>query len=386
MNFELTQEQEMMRESFARFLDDTCTSARLREAEKTGFDREAWSGLADLGAFMLRVPEDRDGLGLGTFDACVLMEEVGRKLPFGPIAETVLAARLLAVLGGEDTADRFGSVVGGETVASLAFHDIANRPKQFIAGGANAELVIARRGNDIVLCSVPEAMRPGEGNLASDGLAEIDLAACDTVVLASGPDAVDLFAGTLEEWKILVAVALAGLGRQALKMAAEYACERKQFGQEIGKFQAISHPLADRLCDIDCGKLLSWKAIRAIADGDNDAAAQVSASLWWNAKAAVETTSQAVQTYGGYGLTTEYDVYLYALRARSWPLVAGDPEQWLTEAGNRQYGNAKPSLPDVGELPIEFDIGEEARSMMAEIDQFMETNVTPEMREQFHYS
>ncbi|WP_340589081.1 acyl-CoA dehydrogenase [Erythrobacter alti] len=386
MNFDLTEEQEMMRESFARLLDDSCTPERLRKAEESGIDRETWAGLAELGAFMLRVPEDADGLGLGTFDACVLMEEVGRKLPFGPIAETVLAARVLAMLGGEAFADQFSAVVGGESVASLAFHDIATNPKQFIAGGANADLVVARRGDEVVLCTVPENARRPEPNLASDGLTEIDLAAADIAVLATGDSATDLFTATLEEWKILTSMALVGLGRQALKLAAEYACERKQFGQEIGKFQAISHPLADQLCEVDCGKLLTWKAIRSIADGADDAGAQVSAALWWSAKAAVGTTSQAIQTFGGYGLTTEYDIYLYSLRARSWPLVAGDPEQWLTEAGDRQYGDEATALPDVGELPIEFDIGEEARAMMDEIDSFMEANVTSEMREKFHYS
>lgn len=386
MNFDLTEEQEMMRESFARFLDDTCKPVRLREAEKTGIDRATWTGLAELGAFMLRVPEDRDGLGLGTFDACVLMEEVGRKLPFGPIAETVLAARIMAMLGGDETSEDFAGVINGEAVASLAFHDIATTPKQFIAGGANAELVVARRGDDVVLCRVPETARPSEPNLSSDGVAEVDLGASDISVLASGGDAVALFDAALEEWKILISVALAGLGRQALKMAAEYACERKQFGQEIGKFQAISHPMADLLCEVDCGRLLAWKAIRSVADEAENAAAEISAALWWNAKAAVETTSQAIQTFGGYGLTTEYDIYLYAQRARSWPLVAGDPERWLTEAGNRHYGEESARLPEVGELPIEFDIGEEARAMMDEIDTFMEANVTPEMREKFHYS
>ena len=386
MNFDLTQEQEMMRESFARYLDDTCTPEALRKAEKEGLDREMWRGLADLGAFMLRVPEDNEGLGLGTFDAGVLMEEVGRKLPFGPIAETVLAARLIAMLGGDAAAEHYAAVVGSESVASLALHDVAQRPRQFVAGGAFCELIIGRRGDDVVLFAVPEAARPCEPNLSSDGLAEVDFTQAAAQVLASGADALALFEAAIEEWKILISIALSGLGRQALRMAAEYACERKQFGQEIGKFQAISHPLADCLCQLDCGKLLAWKAIRALADGDEDAAAQISAAAWWNARAAVETTSQAIQTFGGYGLTTEYDVYLYAQRARSWPLVAGDPEHWLSEAGRRHYGGEKIALPDVGDLLIEFDIGEEARAMMDEIDAFMEANVTPEMREKFHYS
>lgn len=109
MNFDPTEEQEMMRESFARLFDAKCTPERLRETEaKNGWDPDLWLELAELGAFILRVPEEHDGLGLGTFDVCVLMEEVGRKLPFGPIAETVLGARLVAMLG--DNAELLGKL------------------------------------------------------------------------------------------------------------------------------------------------------------------------------------------------------------------------------------------------------------------------------------
>ena len=381
MNFALTPEQEMVRDSFARFLDANCTGQRLRAAQEQGFDPALWQGLAELGAFGLRVPEDAGGLGLGTFDAVVVMEEVGRTLASGPIAEAILAARLVAMLGGDSSA-----IVAGDTVTSLALHDTAVTPKQFIAGGAVAAQVVARCGDAVVLYDVPPAARPVESNLASDALAEIDFAACPTTVLADGPEALALFAATVEEWKLLTSAALAGLGRQALKMAAEYATERKQFGQPIGQFQGISHPLADRLCDVDGGKLLTWMTIRDIADGAPEAAAHVSLTAWWNAQAAGSAVSQALQTFGGYGLTTEYDIHLYALRAKSWPLVWGDPARWLDEAGARRYGGESAPLPAVGELPIEFDIGEEARAMIAEIDGFMEANVTPEMRAKFHYS
>ena len=381
MNFDLTAEQEMVRETFARFLDQNCTPQRLRAAEASGFDAELWHGLAELGAFGLRVPEEAGGLGLGTFDALVVMEEVGRTLAAGPIAEAILAARLVAMLGG--SADAF---VAGSKVSSLALYDMAERPKQFVAAGSAAEVVVARRGDEVVLLEVPATARLPEPNLASTCLAEVDLAAATATVLASGPEATALFAATLEEWKLLTAAALAGLGRQALKLAAEYATERKQFGQPIGQFQAISHPLADCLCEVDGGKLLAWKAVRDIADGAPDAGANVSAALWQASQAAAMTVSQALQTFGGYGLTTEYDIHLYNLRAKAWPLVWGDPQGLLEEAGRRRYGGEIPSLPDVGETLIEFDIGEEARAMMDEIDRFMTANVTPEMKAKFHYS
>lgn len=386
MNFDLTEEQDMMRESFARLLDSKCTSERLRAAEKAGFDAEAWAGLAELGAFMLRVPEAQDGLGLGTFDAAVLMDEVGRTLPSGPIAEAILAARLVALLGGSDRAEELGEITGGSSVASLAFADVSQKPKQFVAGGEHATVVIARNGSDVVLYRVTEGAVEAEPNLASNGLAEIDFAKCEASVLESGDDAVQLFEAAIDEWKLLTASALAGLGRQAVKMAAEYASERKQFGQFIGQFQAISHPLADNLCDVDGGKLLNYRAMRAAADGDSDAPALISLTLWWNANAAAKAVSQALQTFGGYGLTTEYDIYLYNLRAKAWPLVWGDPARLLVEAGERLYGDTQPAIPDVGDLPIEFDIGEEALAMIKTIDTFMDENVTPEMRAKFHYS
>jgi alkylation response protein AidB-like acyl-CoA dehydrogenase len=381
MNFDLTDEQEMVRDTFARFLDENCTPTRLRAAEAAGFDAELWHGLAELGAFGLRVPEEAGGLGLGTFDACVVMEEVGRTLGAGPIAEAILAARVVGQLGGDPSA-----IVAGEAVASLALHDIADKPKQFIASGSVAELVVARRGDEVLLLKVPEAARPPEPNLASNSLAEVDLAKAEATVLGTGPDAVGTFAAAVEEWKLLTAAALAGLGRQALKLAAAYATERHQFGQPIGQFQAISHPLADCLCEVDGGKLLLWKTLRDLADGASDAGANISASLWQASHAASHTVSQALQTFGGYGLTTEYDIYLYNLRAKAWPLVWGDPQGLLEEAGRRRYGGEAVSLPQVGELPIEFDIGEEARAMMDEIDAFMTANVTPEMKARFHYS
>src|SRR5215813_14282331 len=98
MNFELSQDQQLMRETFGRFLNEESTMERVRAALPSGFDPALWAGLAELGAFSLRVPQAAGGLGLGLLDALVLMEEVGRTLASGPIAETVVAAGLLARL------------------------------------------------------------------------------------------------------------------------------------------------------------------------------------------------------------------------------------------------------------------------------------------------
>jgi alkylation response protein AidB-like acyl-CoA dehydrogenase len=385
MNFDLTDEQSMMRDTFARFLDEHSSMERVRSAQETGgFDPALWTGLAELGAFAMRVPEEADGMGLGLFDAGVLMEEAGRTLASGPLAETLVATRLLGLLGGQE--DLLANAISGEAVVTIAMQDLAEFPSQWVAGGSVAEAVVARKGGDVVLIPVPAEARIAEPTLAATAIAQLDLAALPATVLGSGDDALAAFTAGLEEWKILMALALSGLSRAALTMAAEYAGERKAFGVFIGTFQALSHPMADLICEIDSAKFLAWQAMRSIADGDAAAGAQVSLSAWYAAGAAGRTVRHAVQTFGGIGLTTEHDVHLYNLRAKAWPLVAGDPEDWLAEAGRRLYAGEKAALPDVGEVPVEFDLGEDARAIQQEIHAFFASNVTDEQRETFHFS
>ena len=197
MNFDLTDEQEMMRDTFARFLDDNSSTARVRKAQESGgFDPELWAGLAELGAFAMRVSEEAGGMGLGLLDACVLMEEAGRTLVSGPLAEALVATSLLARFGGQD--ELLENAIAGASVVSIAMHDVAEFPKQWIAGGLVADAVVARKGNDIVLVSVPEEARVAEPNLATTPIAELDLGALPSTVLASGDDALAAFASGLE--------------------------------------------------------------------------------------------------------------------------------------------------------------------------------------------
>ncbi len=386
MNFDLSEDQRMMRESFARFLDEQSSMARVRAAAtEGGFDPALWRGLGELGAFSLRVPEEAGGLGLGVLDAAVLMEEAGRMLASGPLAETLVSVRVLASLAGDAQVELLEQVLTGETVLTLAFHDIATQPRQWVAGGAVAGAVLARSGDRVVLVRPAGASR-GEANLASTPVAELDLGSSDCLLLGDGEQAVGVFARAVEEWKLLMAIALAGLSREAVRQAAEYACERVAFGQPIGTYQGISHPLADLITDVDGGKYFAWKTIHDIGKGEAEAGAQVSLALWWNADTAARATAHALHTFGGYGLSTEYDIHLYNLRAKAWPLVLGDPELLLEEAGRRLYGGEAAQLPDVGEVSIDFELGDEAQAMAKELDDFLNEILTPALRAKAHYS
>jgi alkylation response protein AidB-like acyl-CoA dehydrogenase len=386
MNFELSEDQQMLRESFSRFLDANSSMTRVRAALPTGFDRQLWTGLADLGAFSLRVPEVSGGLGLGVLDAAVLMEEVGRTLASGPIAETLVTARLLAVLSPVDQSELLEKMINGSAVVGIAFRDIAAEPVQWVAGGAVADAVIARAGDRIVLIENPRNGRKAESSLGSTAIAELPLGAAPHMMLSDKPEGVVAFTQAIEEWKLLIAAALAGLSRAAVQMAANYARERVAFGQPIGTYQGISHPLADRMSDVDAGKYFNWMVIRDIADGKPQAGAEISLAAWWNARSAGRAVAQALHTFGGYGLTTDYDIHLFNLRAKAWPLVFGDPSRLLEEGGRRLYGGEPTALPDVGVVGIDFDLGEEARSLASEVDEFFNKNLTPELRAKAHYS
>ena len=387
MNFELSEDQQLMRETFARFLDEESNLERVRAALPSGFDQALWNGLAELGAFSLRVPPGAGGLGLGVLEAAGLMEEVGRTLASGPIAETLIAAAMLARLdaAGEHRG-LLGKVLAGQTVLSLAFHDVALEPQQWVAGGAIAAAVIARDGDRIVLIAVPPNDGKGEPNLASTTIAQLRLAEAPRSVLSTGAQGREVFAQALEEWKLLMAAALAGLAREAIALASAYARDRLAFGQPIGTYQGISHPLADLLCDVDGGKYLTWKTLRDIVAGDPRAAAEISLAIWWNANAASRAVAQALHTFGGYGLTTEYDIHLYNLRAKAWPRICGDPARWLEEAGRRLYGGETTVLPEVGQVSIDFDLGESASALANELDAFFTKNLTPELKAKAHYS
>lgn len=385
MNLEPTQDQQMMLDTFARFLDEHSSIARVRAALPSGFDADLWRGLGDLGALGLRVPEDGGGLGLGLFDAVLLMEQAGRTLVSGPLAESLVAVRLLAQLGESGCSELAEQAVAGEQVVTLALHDITAQPVQLVPGGAVAGAIVARRGNDVVLVR-PARTAEAERTLASTPIDRIDLTHGEVTVLGSGGAALALLGAALEEWKLLIAAALVGLGAEALRLASEYACERVQFGKPIGAFQGVSHPLADARVEIDSARLIVWRAIAAIGAGEDNAAELLSSAAWWAGKAAEKAVSNGLHTFGGYGLTLEYDIHLFNLRSRAWLLVLGDPEQLLDEAARRRYDREATSLPDVGEVPVDFALDPAEEALAEETRAFFENELTEDELARAHYS
>ena len=272
MKLSLSEDQALLRESFSKLLRAESTPARVRAAEPLGHDPALWASLVAFGIPAMRASEAAGGGGMGLLDAALIAEEAGRHLVPGPLIETIVAAYLLGELGGEGLA-WLEKISTGEAIVTLALHEAGIRPSQIVPGGAVADAILYLDEDEVVLLAGTPA-NAAPDNLGKAPLAAIDFAAVEgrtRHMIAHGPDARYAYLAALEEWKLLTAAALAGLGRRALEMAAEYATEREAFGRPIGTYQGVSHPLADSITDIEGAQLLVWRAIWAMARGREDA-------------------------------------------------------------------------------------------------------------------
>lgn len=379
MKLGLTEDQTLLSDTFRRFFETESSIARVRAAEPLGFDPALWRSLGEMGALAMRMPGDE---GLGLFEAVLVMAEAGRHLASAPLAEAMVAVRLLATLGGD--AALIGRVCAGEAVLTLALDEAGDAP-QIVPGGAVADALLFLDGDAVRLARLAE--KPESPlNHGSMPIAPIALRSLGAEVVASGAAARAAYLAAIEEWKLLTAASLAAIGRRALEVAADYAKERVQFGRAIASFQAVAHPLADRIAEIAGAELLVWWSVKQIADGTADAAGSIALAYWWAAQASAEAVARGLHTFGGYGLTVEYDAQLYHRRARATALLLGDPRDQLVLAGRRLWQGETAALPDAGEVSIDFALGAAADAFGAETQAFFDGALTPEWKAKAHYS
>ena len=382
MKLDLSESQVMLKDTVARLLQDESTPERIRAAEATGFDAALWDQLIALGIIGMRAVAPEDG-GSSLMDAAIVAEEAGRRLASVPVVEAMVATALLHRAGAP--ADILAKLDAG-AVGTLALAPTSPGRTQVVPAGSVASLIIALNGDDLIVVTPPEGVER-VANIAAGSLAMLDLSALpDRVVLASGVTAHTLYEAAVEEWKLLTAATLAGLGREALTMAAAYSSERVQFGKPIGAFQAISHPLADSATDVDGARLLVWRAIWGIAEGRPDAAALSAMAYWWAGRAIEPAMQRAVRTFGGYGVSLEYDIQLYFRRAKLLALLAGDPQVELDRVADGLWSGKIVALPVAGDVEIDFGWGEQAETYATELRAFVEANMTPDVVKKKHHS
>lgn len=384
MKIELSSEQTLLKDSIERLFREESTSERVRAAEETGLDRNLWGKLHPLGFVSMRDLSTEEG-GASLLDAVIMAEAAGKYLASAPVVEALIASSVLHQL--KAPADLLAALADG-AITTLALQPLTQGRAQFIPSGAVAEIVIAMDEGELVAFKMSGGL-PRANDIAASGgsfVARDAFENSERTVIATGEAAARAYAIARLEWELLTAASLVGIGRQALELAAAYSVERVQFGKPIGSFQGIAHPLANAATQLDGARLLIWRAVWELSQETQDAPGLASMAFCYAQQAVDPAVSHAVRTFGGYGVSLEYDVQLYFRRAKLLSLVCGGSGKSLDRVAERLWGEDVFHAPDVGDTQLDFGFGDKALAYAASLRAFIEENMTPEVQAKVHHS
>ncbi|MCV7030717.1 acyl-CoA dehydrogenase family protein [Mycobacterium sherrisii] len=323
LDYSLSDDHVDLQNAYKQFFKTHCPIETVRAAEPSGFDKNLWERLCAMGATTMALPESTGGDGATLVDLTLVAEEIGRSLAPVPWIDHVCAARLLGRLGALD-ADTAG-VADGEQLAGIdARFDAAPGPR-LIPTGSIADHIVVRDGDEVVRLTF--GTRPAKvDNLGRLPMAWVDPSTADTrTVIAQGPEALANYELALDEWRLLTAAALVGLVEETMTIAAEFAKTRYTLGVPISTLQAISHPLANMAITVQGGRNLARRAAWFLDNEPGERGELAPSAFVFMAEEAAKAATMAVHIQGGLGVSAEAAATAYLVRARGWPLAAGDP-------------------------------------------------------------
>ncbi len=324
MDLNPSEEQQQLIDTFVAFYAKESPIDRVRAAEPTGHDAALWSHLQDMGALLMAVDEVSGGWGASLLDLALVAEQHGRYLGSAPLIEGQTAARLLARTGSVG-GELLGTSLHDGRLVTVALHPPQNGVLAMVPAGAVADDVVFLDQGRLMAMAIGGRSR-SVANIGSMPVADITIAATAIELLAGEP-ARTLFESARDEWLVLMANALVGIGTRSIEIGVEYAKERHAFGVPIGSFQAVSHGLADAATAMEGGTLLAREAAWA-ADEDTGRAAQLANFAGgFCTEAAREASYRSLHYHGGYGFMLEFDIQLFFRRAKAWPAVFAEPSQ-----------------------------------------------------------
>lgn len=372
MDFSLSQEQEMFRSSVRKFLDANGQTNIARDYIKENSNSlyKVISGLAALGCTGINISEEYEGAGLGALDLVPVFEELGRALLPGVFLETVaLAVPLLEKYGTEQQKQKYlPEIATGSRSVSLAWLEpkkgynpedihafaqlegeslVLNGIKSVIPEGAVVDtyLVLVRTeegesGDGISMILIdredfPLKIRRQKSFDETRPLAEITF---ENVIVPINQVLGEIHKGwsVFEEGLLhmnaaLCSMMIGGMDR-IVEMTAEYANIRVQFGQPIGRFQAIKHRIVDMKTDLETARSLSYYANWALESYAPDKEAAIYSTRAFITEAYIRIASDSIQIHGGIGFTEELDCQLYLKRARYYENYLGSPRDYREKA------------------------------------------------------
>ena len=358
MNFAFSEEQEELRKSVRRFLEDKSPSAEVRRLMETteGYDPDVWSQMGQqLGLQGLHIPEEYGGSGYSYVELIVVLEEMGRALLAAPYFSTVALAANAILASGDDSAKKelLPGIASGETIATLAFTEDSGRwdeegitmtasksgdsytldgSKMFVIDGHTANLLIVAARNDggVSLFSVDGdasglTRTPLQTMDQTRKQAKVEFSGTPARLIGTEGQGWTALSKTLDLAAVALAAEQVGGAQMCLDMSVEYAKVRVQFGRPIGSFQAIKHKCADMLLEVESAKSAAYYAGWAAAEDSDELPVVASLAKAYCSDAYFHAAAENIQIHGGIGFTWEHDAHLYFKRAKSSELLLGDP-------------------------------------------------------------
>lgn len=354
MDFELTDEQAMLREASREMLADRLTIDRtLVDRGADPYDAELWRVGCDLGWTGLAVPERFGGTEQGLAELVLVAEEIGRAAAPNPFMATALVARAVARGGSAALPAAVLPALADGTAATLAMAEPggSGRPEDTgahaipTAGGyrltgaktavqdadnARWLLVTATIADRVGLLLVDQddpgvRIRRQHGLDLTRSFCEVsfdDVAVPADRLLDGGPAAVRMLVGAAG---VLTAADALGAMERMLAMTVEHVSTRRQFDRPIGTFQAVKHAAASMAIDVHATRAAVHYAAMAADAAAPDADRAAAAATSFAGTAARRVAGWALQLHGGIGFTWEHDLHLYLRRATVDAVLHGDP-------------------------------------------------------------
>lgn len=367
MNFDLSEEQQILVDTVAKFVKDDSPVERfrkLRESER-GWEADAWARMGEMGWLGVAFPEEQGGFGGRFVDLALILEQLGRGLvPEPVIPSVVLAGGLLSKLGSDAQRESFlAPMIEGKTSLALAYAERQSRyeladcrtaakragagwsisgEKVWVLNGhaADAIVVVARTSGGAQDSSglslfVVDGNAKGVTRIRVPGMDghRTAIVRLENVEVGAdrllGPEG-----GALPhlEWAIDRGAAAAcaegqGCVQELFERTVAYLKQRVQFGVPIGSFQALQHRAADMYAETElCKSSMLLAAIQADADDAETRKAEISTAKLQLSRGGWFVQENAIQLFGGIGVTDEQDEGLFFKRLRVLQGLFGDAD------------------------------------------------------------
>lgn len=354
MDFNFTEEQEMVRDGLSRLVREQYDWETRRKATESdaGWRPEIWSQLAELGILGMPFSEEDGGFGGGAVDAMVVMQEFGKGLVVEPFVPTVVCAGGFLKHAGTDAQkeEHLSAIIDGSRVFAFAYAEPRGRYDY-----ADLETTAKKDGNDYVLSGhkavvigapwashlIVTARTSGDrrdksgvsvfivdkssagiitrdystvdGRRASEVYFENVSVPADALIGEEGA-ALPLIERVTDEAIAAQCAEACGAMKVAHAMTVEYSRQRKQFGVPIGSFQVLQHRMVDMYTEYEQSVSLTYLATLRLDADETERKRAVSAAKVGVGKAARYIGQEAVQIHGGNGVTDEYAIGHYFKR------------------------------------------------------------------------